>query len=52
MTPRIELDNEILTVDGANRKWKEYQAEGGSKAMELISLIATAKALIREQYPD
>ena len=30
----------------------EYQAEGNSKANELTTLIANAKATIREQYPD
>lgn len=42
----------MLTVDEANRKWQEYQAEGNSKANELTTLIANAKATIREQYPD
>ena len=42
----------MLTVDEANRKWQEYQAESNSKANELTTLIANAKATIREQYPD
>ena len=42
----------MLTVDEANRKWHEYQAEGNSKANELTTMIANAKATIREQYPD
>ena len=42
----------MLTVDEANRKWQEYQAEGNSKANELTTMIANAKATIREQYPD
>lgn len=48
----ISYDGDILTVDEANRKWQEYQAEGNSKANELTTLIANAKATIREQYPD
>lgn len=42
----------MLTVDEANRKWQEYQAEGNSKANGLTTMIANAKATIREQYPD
>lgn len=42
----------MRTVDEANRKWQEYQAEGNSKANELTTMIANAKATIREQYPD
>lgn len=48
----ISYEGEMLTVDEANRKWQEYQAEGNSKANELTILIANAKATIREQYPD
>lgn len=48
----VNFENEILTVDEANKKWQEYQAEGNSKANELTTLIANAKATIREQYPD
>ena len=48
----ISYDGDMLTVDEANRKWQEYQAEGNSKANELTTLIANAKAMIREQYPD
>lgn len=48
----ISYDGAMLTVDEANRKWQEYQAEGNSKANELTALIANAKAAIREQYPD
>ena len=42
----------MLTVDEANRKWQEHQAVGNSKANELTTLIANAKAMIRGQYPD
>ena len=48
----ISYDGDMLTVDEANRKWQEYQAEGNRKANELTTLIANAKATIREQYPD
>ena len=48
----ISYEGKMLTVDEANRKWQEYQAEGNSKANELTALIANAKAAIREQYPD
>ena len=48
----ISYEGDMLTVDEANRKWQEYQAEGNSKANELTTLIANAKAMIRERYPD
>ena len=48
----ISYEGKMLTVDEANRKWQEYQAEGNIKANELTTLIANAKATIREQYPD
>lgn len=48
----METNGIVPTVDEANRKWQEYQAEGNSKANRLTALIANAKATIREQYPD
>ena len=48
----ISYDGDMLTVDEANRKWQEYQAEGNTKATELTVLISAAKNRIREQYPD
>lgn len=48
----ISYENEMLTVDEANKKWQEYQAEGSPKANELTALISTAKNAIRAQYPD
>ena len=42
----------MLTVDEANRKLQEYQAEDNSKAIVLTTMIANAKATIRERYPD
>ena len=46
------MKNEQLTVDEANKKWQDYQAEGNEKATVLTQLIHTAKENIREQYPD
>lgn len=48
----ISYEGDMLTVDEANRKWQEYQAEGNTKANELTVLIANAKTTIRERYPD
>ena len=48
----ISYEGKMLAVDEANRKWQEYQAEGNSKANELTTMIANAKATIRGQYPD
>ena len=48
----VNFENEILTVDEANKKWQEYQAEGNTKATELTVLISAAKADIRNRYPD
>lgn len=48
----IEYGGEMLTVDEANKRWQEYQAEGNAKAYELTELIATAKSEIRERFPD
>ena len=48
----ITYENEQLTVDEANKKWQEYQAEGNEKAAEITTLIAAAKASIRAEYPD
>ena len=48
----ITYENGQLTVDEANKKWQEYQAEGSEKSTELTQLIHTAKENIRNQYPD
>ena len=48
----VSYAGEVLTVDEANKRWQEYQAEGSTKAAELTALIAAAKASIREQFPD
>lgn len=48
----IAWDGEILTVTEAATLWSYYAAEGSEKAPLLQTLIATAKAKIREEYPD
>lgn len=48
----VTYENEQLTVDEANKKWQEYQAEGNEKAAEITALIAAAKASIRTEYPE
>lgn len=49
----IEWQGEQLTVDGANKLWQAYTAEGKvSTAQELTAKIAEAKAQIRKEYPD
>ena len=48
----ITYAGEILTVDEANKRWQEYQAEGNAKSAELTALIVSAKTDIRERYPD
>lgn len=47
----IQWEGKNLTVDQANDLWIKYMAEGSPKADELTSLIAAAKAYIRELYP-
>lgn len=48
----IRYNDELITVDEANKLWLEYQAEGSEKAVIISSLIAEAKANIRKMYPD
>ena len=49
----IEWQGDQITVDGANKLWQAYTAEGKvSTAQELTAKIAEAKAQIREEYPD
>lgn len=48
----ITYEDTQLTVDEANDLFLKYFAEGSPKATELQTLIAEAKASIREQYPD
>ena len=51
-TPLIEWEGQVITVDISNKKWLDYSAEGSTIANELSALIVTAKAYIRELYPD
>lgn len=45
--------DEAITVDAANKQFMEYTAEGATeKCQELQRLIATAKDMIRNTYPD
>lgn len=48
----ILWEGEPITVDTANKKWLDYSAEGSEVANELSALIISAKAYIRELYPD
>ena len=49
----ISFGGEMLTVTQASQKWQYYAAEGNTvKTDALTTLIADAKASIREQYPD
>lgn len=48
----IVYGDDLITVDEANHLWEVYEAEGSELAAELTRLIAAAKAVIREQYPD
>jgi len=50
--PIITWDGQLLTITQAATKWQYYAAEGSEKATELQTLIAEAKAQIREKYPD
>ena len=48
----IPWDGGYITVTEAAQLWQYYAAEGNPKAEELTALIATAKAEIREQFPE
>lgn len=49
----INWQDNMITVDDANRLWYAYTAEGKvAIAQELTALIAGAKQEIRERYPD
>lgn len=49
----IEWGGETLTVTAAAQQWAYYAAEGDAdKTAALSTLIAAAKADIREKYPD
>lgn len=48
----VTYEGKTMTIDEANTLWIKYQAENNAKAAELTTLIAAAKAAIREKYPD
>ena len=48
----IEWNGEMITVTEASQLWQYYSAEGSPKADELTVLIAQAKEVIRNNYPD
>lgn len=48
----IEWDNQMITVDEANVIFLRYFAENDTKASAIQALIISAKASIRELYPD
>lgn len=48
----IEWNGKLITVTEASQLWQYYAAEGSDKASELQGLIASAKAEIRERFPD
>lgn len=50
--PCITWDDKQITVTQAAILWAYYSAEGSAKAEQLQSLISTAKAQIRTQYPE
>ena len=50
--PIVAWEGEQLTVTQAAQKWQYYAAEGSAKADELQVLIAAAKQIVREQYPE
>ena len=48
----VEWNDSKLTVTEASTLWQCYAAEGSAKADVLQKLIASAKAEIRERFPD
>ena len=42
----------MITVTEASQLWQYYFVEGNPKADELTVLIAQAKEVIRNNYPD
>lgn len=48
----IDWGDSKITVTHAAELWNYYAAEGSAKAGELQTLVAEAKAKIREMYPD
>ena len=50
--PIIDWNGSKLTVTEASTLWQYYAAEGSAQADVLQKLIASAKAEIRERFPD
>lgn len=50
--PVIEWDGGMITVTAAAQLWQYYAAEGSPIAEQLTTLIAAAKAEIRERIHD
>ena len=50
--PIIDWNGAKLTVTEASTLWQYYAAEGSVRADVLQKLIASAKAEIRERFPD
>lgn len=50
--PCVEWENEMITVTHAAQLWNYYAAEGSERATQLTTLIAAAKAEIRERIHD
>lgn len=48
----IEWEDKLITVTHAALLWQYYAAEGSERAAQLTTLIATAKAGIRERIHD
>jgi hypothetical protein len=49
---RINWQSNLITVDEAKQQYLNYDSEGSTKADILKGLISTAKAEIRDLYPD
>ena len=48
----IEWEDKMITVTHAALLWQYYAAEGSDRASQLTTLIASAKAAIRERIHD
>lgn len=48
----IEWENNLITVDEANKIYYNYFVENNPKAEEIQILIIAAKSDIREMYPN
>lgn len=52
LTPLIEWEDKVITVDQANVIFLRYFAESNPKAEAIRPLIIAAKQSIRQMYPD